>query len=200
MSLRYGITAIIASLKYMNSNLLIFLLIAPLWIYAQRDSLKVTREDICTDLYREEPTDSTYQSFYITEQEDTFYFENTTCVIMKLPVDPYGLVIYNTKSGRAQGWMEWAYFVDNRMIHICGTFEQGVFVEGVRTSYYKSGSVESIAEFMNARPSGNWTHYLEDGSVEFECTYVDGVCINLNDGLNSKKVNRKSNRSLRRSS
>jgi hypothetical protein len=37
------------------------------------------------------------KAFIITEQEDAFYFENSSCVITVLPVDPYGLVIYKTK-------------------------------------------------------------------------------------------------------
>ncbi|MCC7454998.1 MAG: hypothetical protein IT222_12585 [Crocinitomix sp.] len=146
--------------------------------FAQTDSTRIELIDICPDLFLTAPRDSTYQNFYITEQQDTFYFANKWCVMLP---QFSGITIWKTKSGNANGNYNWTFYWESVKHEISGTFKEGILVEGVSTEYYINGQIKCRGEYKNGRSCCIWTHYFEDGTVENKYQIVDGVGVQLEE-------------------
>jgi len=49
-----------------------------------------------------------------------------------------------------------------------------VINEEVKT-YYESGGLKSITNYVDGLKQGEWKYYYESGELEFTTNYVDGV-------------------------
>ena len=45
----------------------------------------------------------------------------------------------------------------------------------VRKTYYDSGTLSSIVNYVDGLRQGEWKYYYESGELEFTTNYVDGV-------------------------
>ncbi|UKN03744.1 hypothetical protein K6119_09595 [Paracrocinitomix mangrovi] len=146
---------------------------------AQSDSLIIDWDDFCQNTYSESP-DSLHQSFYVNESMDTVYFINSFCSVAHQITSPVGITIYFTKEGKMDG----NYFLKVVGVHhtflMQGEFIEGRFMKGIFTNLYPSGSIESIGRYEEGLATGIWTHYKENGCLDYKCEMVDiGICVHL---------------------
>lgn len=177
----------------MKRIIIISISLLPWLAHSQTDSSVVTLDDICPDLFRTSPTDSTYQNYYVTEHSDTFYFENKRCAILPQLTDP-GTTIWRTKTGYAHGFLHWTYFSDGIKNQISGTFENGRFISGTCFEYYQNGMIKKIGEYENGIGTGIWTWYNINGSIDFQGEMINGVCESVDDPQVPKTKKEKANR------
>jgi hypothetical protein len=85
----------------MKSFLFVIFLL-PLNLRSQSDTLSITRDDLCPNLFQDSAIDSSYVHFYITELGDTVYFNNLSCVMLNQLTEQPSF-IWRTKNGNADG-------------------------------------------------------------------------------------------------
>jgi len=148
--------------------------------WAQSDSIAITIEDICPDVFQKYQLDSTYSDFYVDTNQDTTYFNKRSCVILPQLTIP-GTTIWMTKDGLAHG--NYTYFYDN--FHgkrkLSGEFSEGYFISGTETQYYRNGQPKHKGRYQNGVRAGIWRFYTKEGKLEFKCEFSNGICAELDE-------------------
>ncbi|MEX1002014.1 MAG: hypothetical protein WDZ35_07855 [Crocinitomicaceae bacterium] len=156
------------------------LYLLPFGLIAQSDSIQITLEDLCPDLFTDTKVDSTYSNFYIAEEKDTIFFNNLKCVMLHQLTTP-GTTIWVTKNGVANGIHEYTYKTSTGWTTISGVFKSGYFISGIETQYFPNGNKKCFGKYTENQRSGIWKWYTEDGKLEFKCEFIQGVCTELDE-------------------
>ncbi len=152
----------------------IFMLFGVTLSFGQKDTINHNSIQFCQDVFKETPVDSSWSGFYIKDQ-DTVYFKDTQCVMIHLITTP-GITIWKMRTGPAQGELEYHLVSKSGSIKKKGSYSNGRFINGIHTEYYPNGNIRYTANYSNGLRVGTWHYFTEDGNLEFECIFVDGVC------------------------
>lgn len=153
-------------------SFLFVLFLLPLNLRSQSDTLSITRDDLCPNLFQDSVVDSTYIHFYINNFKDTIYFNDLNCVVRSQLTEPPSF-LWVTKNGFAHGEYSYNYWNGREQIVLKGEFSEGYFIDGLKEIYYETGELKAKGPMGGVFPVGFWENYKKDGTLNYRVQYFE---------------------------